>query len=198
MISCKNSVRERKRGRFISFPPLFFGFNPQGITILSTEFWSSQGDQICYNLLNWIARHQCYYFCHSHLFNPLEFFRFPPFSGCTARNLAKSQLNMWVLWMHLLEGCDALRSTHMLPESLERPLSLNNTAPKTWRSSKYFYKYFKIISLNDVKRQKTLRGWEKLVTFLRHETLRELTTVLITTVATSLPLVSYAYRFTSF
>ena len=38
--------------------------------------------------------------------------------------------NMWVFWMHLLEGCDALRSARMLPEALERPLLLNNTTQK--------------------------------------------------------------------
>ena len=38
-----------------------------------------------------------------------------------------------------------------------------------------FNKYSKIISLMMLKRQKTLRGWEKLVTVLGHKTLRGLT-----------------------
>ena len=35
-----------------------------------------------------------------------------------------------------------------------------------------FDKYCKIISLNDVKTSKNLRGWEKLLTFSRHKTLK--------------------------
>ena len=38
----------------------------------------------------------------------------------------------------------------------------------------WLQKYFNKISLMTLKRQKTLRGWEKFVTFLRHKTLRGL------------------------
>ena len=47
--------------------------------------------------------------------------------------------------MHLLAGCDALRSTHMLPEVLERPLSLDYTTPKNLT----FVKLFLINILNN-------------------------------------------------
>ena len=53
--------------------------------------------------------------------------------------------------MHLMEGCDALRSAYVLPEALERSLSLDSTTPKTLHSPIIFDKYFEIISLNDVK-----------------------------------------------
>ena len=57
--------------------------------------------------------------------NPISVFRFPisawRYWVAWPRKLVKWQVNMWVFWMHLLEGCDELHSTHMLPEALERP-----------------------------------------------------------------------------
>ena len=78
--------------------------------------------------------------------------------------------------MHLLEGCDALRSAHMLPEAREKTLSLNNTTLKPDVRQTIFKKHFKIILLMTFLHQKTLRGLEKLVTSLRQKTLRGLIT----------------------
>ena len=53
-----------------------------------------------------------------------------------------------------------LRSTHKLPEVLERPLSLDNT--KLDVRQIIFNKYFKIISLNDVKTSKNTQRLGKI------------------------------------
>ena len=61
---------------------------------------------------------------------------------------------------------------------LKDPLSLDNTTLNLDVHQIIFNKYFKIISLMTLKLQKTLRDWEKLVTFLSHKTLKTVNVIL--------------------